>query len=148
MAYIDKAKTDEWETPRYLFDQLNDEFRFTLDVCATKENAKCSKYFTREENGLSQDWGCETVWCNPPYGRSIKYWVWKCLLHSIGGGVAVMLIPARTDTKWFHEYIYCNKKLAEVRFVRGRIKFGGSKHNAPFASMIVVFRGKENERED
>lgn len=86
MAYIDKAKTDEWETPQDIFDKLDEEFHFTLDVCATKENAKCGKYFTKEDNGLSQDWEDETVWCNPPYGRSIKYWVWKCLLHSIGGG--------------------------------------------------------------
>lgn len=142
MAYIDKAKTDEWETPQDIFDKLDEEFHFTLDVCATKENAKCGKYFTKEDNGLSQDWEDETVWCNPPYGRSIKYWVWKCLLHSIGGGVAVMLIPARTDTKWFHEYIYNNPKWAEIRFVRGRIKFGGSKNNAPFPSMIIVFKEK------
>ena len=87
MAYIDKAKTDEWETPQDLFDRLNDEFHFTLDVCATKENAKTTFYFTREQDGLKQDWNGETVWCNPPYGRQMQLWIEKCYKHSVGGGV-------------------------------------------------------------
>lgn len=133
------SKTDEWATPQDFFNRLNKEFNFTLDVCATSENAKCKKYFTKEDDGLSQYWGGETVWCNPPYGRTIKYWVYKCLLHWIHGYTAVMLVPARTDTKWFHDYIYGK---AEIRFIKGRIKFGGAKDNAPFPSMVVVFRGE------
>ena len=134
------SKTDEWETPQDFFDRLNEEFHFTLDVCATEENAKCEKYFTKKENGLVQGWKNETVWCNPPYGRQIGQWVFRCLQHSNGGDVAVMLIPARTDTKWFHDYIYGK---AEVRFIRGRLKFGKSKNSAPFPSMVVVYHGRK-----
>lgn len=135
------SSTDEWETPKDLFDRLNDEFRFTLDVCATAENAKCSRYFTKEQDGLLHDWTGETVWCNPPYGKGMDAWCRKCLEHSIGGGTAVMLIPARTDTRWFHEYVYGK---AEIRFVRGRLKYGNAKWNAPFPSMIVIYRGNDN----
>lgn len=138
MAYIDKAKTDEWETPQELFDSLNDEFHFTIDVCATKENAKVKRFYTKDQDGLKQNWEGETVWCNPPYGRAMYAWIHKCYKHSIvGGGTAVMLIPSRTDTKAFHDWIL---PYAELRFVRGRLKFGGSKTNAPFPSVIVVFR--------
>lgn len=85
MAYIDKSKTIEWETPQYLFDELNDEFHFTIDVCATKENAKVNRFFTKDQDGLKQDWTGETVWCNPPYGREMYAWVRKCYEHFIGG---------------------------------------------------------------
>lgn len=128
----------EWATPQWLFDELDDEFHFTLDPCSTDENAKCLKHYTVADNGLAKDWTGETVFCNPPYGRGVTEWVRKCYLHATGGGTAVMLIPARTDTEWFHEYIYGK---AEVRFLRGRVKFGGSKWNAPFPSMVVVFSG-------
>ncbi len=121
-----------------MFDKLNDEFHFTLDPCSTDENAKCLKHFTREQNGLEQDWTGETVWCNPPYS-DVANWVRKCSEFSVRGGTAVMLLPSRTDTRWFHAYIY-NK--AEIRFVKGRVKFGGAVYNAPFPSMIVVFRGR------
>jgi site-specific DNA-methyltransferase (adenine-specific) len=133
------SKTDQWATPQDFFDKLNDEFHFTLDPCADETNHKCDKYFTKEQDGLTKEWDGETVFCNPPYGREIKDWVRKCFAEVNSGGClcAVMLIPARTDTKWFHDYIY-NK--AEVRFLRGRLKFGGSNHNAPFPSMVVVFR--------
>lgn len=138
------SKKDDWETPQEVFDKLKEEFHFTLDPCADENNHKCKKYFTREQNGLLQDWKSETVFCNPPYGRKIGLWVRKCYLHGKNGdGLAVMLIPARTDTKWFHEYIYNNKN-AEIRFLKGRLKFGGSKNSAPFPSMIVIF----NESED
>lgn len=138
------SKKDDWETPQEVFDKLKEEFHFTLDPCADENNHKCKKYFTREQNGLLQDWKSETVFCNPPYGRKIGSWVRKCYLHGKNGdGFAVMLIPARTDTKWFHEYIYNNKN-AEIRFLKGRLKFGGSKNSAPFPSMIVIF----NESED
>lgn len=139
MAYIDKAKTDSWETPQYLFDQLNDEFHFTLDVCADKDNAKLPKYFTKEQDGLKQDWTGETVWCNPPYGRQMQLWIKKCYEHSIGGGIAVMLVPVRTGNKAFHNWIL---PYAEIRFIKGRLRFGGSNVNAPFDSMIVIFGRK------
>jgi len=131
------SKTEEWETPQDLFNKLDGEFRFTIDVCATHENAKCKRHYTKEQDGLSQDWTGETVWCNPPYGREMPKWIQKCAAHGDAGGVAVMLIPARTDTKAFHEFIYGK---AEVRFIRGRLHFGGSKHGAPFPSMVVIFR--------
>ena len=140
------SKSDEWATPQWLFDKLNNEFHFTLDPCATAENAKCQKYYTKADNGLTQEWNNETVFCNPPYGRSAVAWIKKCYLHSIkrGGGTAVMLIPARTDTRAFHEYIYGK---AEVRFIKGRLKFGNAKNNAPFPSMVVIFR-KNSVAED
>ena len=127
----------EYETPQDLFDRLNDEFHFTLDPCSTDGNAKCKKHYTKEQDGLSQDWTGETVFCNPPYGRQISKWIRKCFDHYKGGGTAVMLIPARTDTKAFHDYIYGK---AEIRFIRGRLHFNGMKVNAPFPSMIVVFK--------
>ena len=137
------SASDEWETPQELFDRLNDEFHFTIDVCATEQNKKVSRCFTREQDGLKQDWTGETVWCNPPYGRSIKAWIHKAYNHFIGGGTAVLLLPARTDTGWFHEYIYGK---AEVRFLRGRVHFNGSKWNAPFPSIIVVYRGEAHDK--
>ena len=127
----------EWATPQEFFDRLNDEFHFTLDVCATEENAKVNNFFTKEQDGLKQEWGTETVWCNPPYGKSIGTWCKRCFLHSIGGGIAVMLLPARTDTDWFHRWVYGK---GEIRFVKGRIRFNGSKWNAPFPSIVVVYR--------
>ena len=129
------SKTDLWETPKDLFDKLNNEFHFTLDVCATPENAKCEEFYTKEQDGLKQPWK-GTVWCNPPYGRQIGEWVRRGFFASRSGNTVVMLLPARTDTRWFHEYIYGK---AEIRFIRGRLKFGGSKNSAPFPSMVVVF---------
>ena len=129
------SASDEWATPQDFFDKLNEEFRFTLDPCANADNHKCDKYFTKEQNGLVQDWGTERVYCNPPYGRGISEWVAKCSRHS---GLAVMLIPARTDTKWFHEYVY-QKQNVEIRFIKGRLKFGNSSNSAPFPSMVIVF---------
>lgn len=113
-------KTDQWATPQEFYDQLNDEFHFTLDPCADESNHKCDKYYTKEQDGLSQDWSGERVFCNPPYGRAIGDWVKKCA--ECACEIAVMLIPARTDTRWFHQYIYGK---AEVRFIKGRLKFGG-----------------------
>ncbi len=135
-----------WETPQALFDELNEEFEFTLDPCSTHENAKCEYHFTIEENGLLQDWSGQRVYCNPPYGRNeTGKWVEKAYNEvKKEGTLVVMLLPSRTDTKWFHEYIY---KKAEVRFLKGRIKFTINKQesqSAPFPSMIVVFRN-ENE---
>lgn len=132
-ALFSSARMD-WGTPRELFDSLDREFHFTLDPCANAKNHKCHRYYTEKDNGLAQDWGTETVFCNPPYGREIGKWVAKCASHA---GIAVMLIPARTDTRWFHDYVYGR---AEVRFIRGRVKFEGAKNSAPFPSMIVIFR--------
>ena len=131
------SQTDMWETPQDLFDDLDREFHFDLDVCAIPENAKCKKFYTPEQDGLSQPWD-GICWCNPPYGRDIGKWVRRALFASVGGATVVMLLPARTDTKWFHDYIY---NRAEIRFVKGRLKFGNSKNSAPFPSMIVIFRG-------
>ena len=132
------SKTDLWSTPQDFFDKLNDEFDFDLDPCSTHENAKCKKHYTKEENGLIQDWGGHKVFCNPPYGRELKDWVKKCSEESKKSNtLIVMLIPSRTDTSYFHDYIY--KKAKEIRFIRGRLKFGDSKNAAPFPSMVVIF---------
>ena len=131
------SKTDLWATPQDLFDKLNEEFHFTLDVCALPENAKCERYYTPEIDGLSQKWD-GVCWCNPPYGRAIGKWIEKASKAREEGATVVMLLPARTDTRWFHDYVY--KDYAEIRFIKGRLKFGGAKNAAPFPSMIVIFR--------
>ncbi len=133
------SKTPEWETPQALFDRLNEEFGFGLDVCATPENAKCVKFYTKEEDGLLQDWS-GVCWCNPPYGRDIGAWVLRASQAAKAGAVVVCLLPARTDTKWFHDFIMrAGSGAREVRFIRGRLKFGGSANSAPFPSCVVVF---------
>jgi DNA N-6-adenine-methyltransferase (Dam). len=129
------SKTDEWPTPQDFFDRLNEEFHFTLDVCATPENAKCPRYYTKRENGLLQKWE-GVCWMNPPYGREIRQWVKKAYESALDGATVVCLLPARTDTSWWHDY--CMK--GEIRFVRGRLKFGDASENAPFPSAVVVFR--------
>jgi site-specific DNA-methyltransferase (adenine-specific) len=131
------SKSEEWETPQELFDELNKEFNFTLDPCATPENAKCKQYFTKEDDGLSQDWSGHNVFCNPPYGREIYKWVEKASKEAKNLAFSViMLLPARTDTKYFHDFIYHK---AEIRFLKGRLKFRGSKNSAPLPSRIVIF---------
>lgn len=133
------SKSNEWETPQYLFDRLNKEFNFDLDPCATEENAKCSMFYTIKEDGLKQDWKGYTVFCNPPYGRELPKWIEKCYTESRKPNTeVVMLIPARTDTKAFHEYILGK---SEIRFIRGRLKFNGCKNGAPFPSMVIVMSG-------
>lgn len=129
------SRTDEWETPQTLFDALHEEFNFETDVCALPGNAKCSHFFTPEVDGLSQNW-TGVCWMNPPYGRKIGNWIKKAYESSISGATVVCLIPSRTDTKWWHDY--CMK--GEVRFIKGRLKFGDSKNSAPFPSAIVIFR--------
>lgn len=126
------SNTDQWATPQSLFDKLNEEFHFTLDVCADASNAKCPNYFTKEQDGLKQDWSGHMCWMNPPYGRAISHWVEKASGYDV-----VALLPARTDTRYFHDFIYHK---AEIRFLKGRLKFGGAKNSAPFPSMVVVFR--------
>ena len=130
------SKTIYWETPKAFFDQYNQEFNFQTDVCAIPENAKCKNFYTEEMDGLKQDWQ-GSCWMNPPYGRQIQHWVKKAYESSLNGATVVCLLPARTDTRWFHDY--CVK--GEIRFIKGRLKFGGSKNSAPFPNMIVIFRG-------
>lgn len=130
------SKTCLWETPQNFFDELDREFGFTLDVCALPENAKCLRYFTPEEDGLKQVWR-GVCWCNPPYGREIGEWVAKAREASRAGATVVCLLPARTDTAWWHSHVM---EATEVRFVRGRLRFGGGENSAPFPSAVVVFR--------
>lgn len=138
------SKTDDWTTPQDFFDELNREFKFTLNPCADQFNHKCATYFTKEQDGLAQNWEGYRVFCNPPYCKEIGKWVQKSLEESKKENtLVVMLIPARTDTKYFHDYIYGK---AEIRFVRGRLKFGNSKNAAPFPSMVVIFNNKEKKR--
>lgn len=128
---------DDWETPQDFYDRLDEEFNFTLDPCCTATTAKCEKCFTKAKDGLSQSWAGETVFMNPPYGREISKWVEKAYMESRTPDTTVVcLLPARTDTRWFHDFIY---RKAEIRFIKGRLKFGGSKNSAPFPSMVVVY---------
>ena len=132
------SKSDEWATPQSYFDEINKEFNFNLDPCATEDNHKCDKYFTLENDGLSQNWGGCRVFCNPPYSQ-IDKWVEKAFRETRNDNTLVaLLIPSRTDTRYFHNYIY---NRAEIRFVKGRLKFGDGKNSAPFPSMLVIFRG-------
>lgn len=130
------SKTDQWATPQDFFDKLNLEFQFELDVCADSQNKKCDRFFTENDDGLSKDWSGQVCWMNPPYGKHIKLWMKKAYESSKFGSTVVCLVPARTDTAWWHDYA----AKGEVRFVRGRLKFGGSKNCAPFPSAVVVFR--------
>ena len=138
------SKTIYWETPQNTFDKLNEEFNFTLDVCANDDNKKCDKFFSEEYDGLSQDWSNDICWMNPPYGREIGKWVKKAHEESLKGATVVALLPSRIDTRWFHDY--CIDK--EVRFLKGRLKFGGSKNSAPFPSIVVVFKPLKGETND
>ncbi len=135
---------DDWETPPEFFDELNNEFHFTIDPCANEKNHKCERYYTVADNGLLQDWAGEVVFCNPPYSPKTKTnpgqgaWIKKCYEEAQKPNTTVVaLIPARTDTKAFHQYIY--HKAKEIRFLKGRLKFVGAKSTAPFPSMVVIF---------
>lgn len=138
------SQRDDWETPASLFKKLDDEFHFDLDPCASDRNHKCDRYFTEKDDGLQKNWGGCRVFCNPPYGRSVSKWVRKAYMESLKPNtLVVMLLNARTDTKYFHDYVYHR---SEIRFVKGRVTFeldGGTRNRAPFPSMIVVFRGPE-----
>lgn len=137
------SKSNEWATPRAFFQKLNSEFLFTLDPCSTHENAVCVKHYTIEDDGLSKDWCGERVFCNPPYGTELKRWVAKCAAEAKKPNTqVVMLIPARTDTKYFHEYIYGK---ATLRFIPGRLHFNDGPQGAPFPSMVVIFPMKGDE---
>ena len=141
--------SNEWETPEDIFKKLDEEFYFNLDPCCTNKNHKCDKFYTQDDDGLSKDWEGHVVFMNPPYGRGIKNWIIKAYEESKKGATVVCLIPARTDTIYWHDYIF---KYAEVRFLRGRVKFqnrmlpswredGSHKINgAPFPSAVVIFK--------
>ena len=132
------SKSDEWATPEDFFKSLDEEFHFDLDAAASHINHKCNKYFTVEDDGLTQNWGGCRVFCNPPYSQ-IDKWVEKAFYETKQENtLVVMLIPSRTDTRYFHNYIYGR---TEIRFVKGRLKFGDGKNSAPFPSMLVIFRG-------
>lgn len=142
------STTDEWPTPPELFATLNAEFGFTLDPCADESNATCARYFTKADDGILQTWD-GVVYMNPPYGRQIGAWLRKAWESSLDGATVVCLIPARTDTAYWHDYAM---RAAEVRFIRGRLNFSNQRqtdrresgesaaHNAPFPSVLVIFR--------
>ena len=129
------SNTPEWATPQDLYDALDAEFHFELDPCATDANHKAPLYFTKEQDGLAQDWGQLRTFINPPYGREIGKWVRKARMHAEGGGLAVALLPARTDTQWWRDCMMAS----EIRFIRGRLHFGGASAGAPFPSCIVIW---------
>lgn len=142
------SKKMDWRTPQDFFDKLNEEFHFVLDAAADSDNAKCEKYYSLPHNdGLSNTWNVGgAVFCNPPYGRKIGKWVKKASEEASGGATIVMLIPARTDTRYFHDYIYGK---AQIRFLRGRLRFEDENNRpsdpAPFPSMLVIWNGKYDE---
>jgi site-specific DNA-methyltransferase (adenine-specific) len=133
------SSRDDWETPRAMFDALNARYGFTLDPASTDENAKCARHYTAADDGLAQDWAGEVVWLNPPYGRNIAAWMRKASAEAARGAQIVALVPARTDTAWFHDYV---KPYARVEFLRGRVKFergGVAGTAAPFPSMLCYY---------
>jgi phage N-6-adenine-methyltransferase len=130
------SKTDLWATPLEFYLKLDLEFGFTLDACALPANAKCRDYYTPTDDGLAQEWK-GVVWMNPPYGRGIARWVEKAYGAALAGATVVCLLPARTDTAWWHSFVM---QASEIRFVRGRLKFGNATNSAPFPSAVVVFR--------
>ena len=129
------SRRQTWETPQDLLDRLNEEFRFIRDVCATGRNRKCVRYFSPDQNALRRRWR-GVCWMNPPYGRGIGEWVRKAFEESLRGATVVALLPARSDTAWWHDYVM---KASEIRLLRGRLRFVGAKTSAPFPSAVVVF---------
>ena len=129
-------KSDEWETPAALFAALDMEFGFTLDVAALPFNAKCARYYTPGQNGLEQPWE-GVCWCNPPYGLTLGRWAKKAQESAAAGATVVCLFPARTDTRWFHDHVM---PFAEIRYLRGRLKFNSVDNSAPFPSLLAIFR--------
>lgn len=137
-ALLGPAETDVHATPQWLYDALDKEFGFTLDPCTDGTNAKCAKFYTPTDNGLLKDWGTHVVFMNPPYSQ-IADWMQKAYGAAQEGATVVCLIPSRTDTQWWHEYVM----KSEIRFIRGRLKFGDAENSAPFPSAIVVIRPRE-----
>jgi len=139
-----RSDSYEWSTPDDLFSRLDLRFRFDLDVCASAQNAKCERHYTRDDDGLSQPW-MGVCWMNPPYGREIGKWVAKAYAASLNGATVVCLLPARTDTAWWHQFV---GRAANVTFLKGRLRFGGQRNAAPFPSAIVVFSPTKNHAAD
>lgn len=133
------SQTITWSTPEEFFNKVDSEYNFTVDVCADTTNYKCKKYFSPKDDGLKQSWQNNVCWCNPPYGSACKEWVKKAYEECSENCTIVMLLPARTDVKWFHNYIYNNKN-CKITFLKGRLKFSGCKTSAPFPSMLVEFK--------
>ena len=137
------SKSNEWATPQPFFDKLDEKFNFTLDPCATTKTAKCKKYYTAKDDGLSKSWEGETVFVNPPYGKELKHWVKKAYEESRNPNTTVVLLcPARTDTQYFHNYMM---KASELHFIKGRLKFESDskeKNSAPFPSVVAVFKSQ------
>jgi site-specific DNA-methyltransferase (adenine-specific) len=131
------SKSNEWATPQTFFDELDNEFNFTLDPCSTSDNHKCKKYYTFEDDGLSKDWSNEIVFMNPPYGGHTGEWIKKAWESSLNGATVVCLIVSSTDRSYWHDYIF--PYASEIRWVRGRLSFGEVKSTAPFASALVIF---------
>jgi site-specific DNA-methyltransferase (adenine-specific) len=138
------SKTDQWATPQGFFDRMNAEFNLELDVCADEDNAKCESFITEESDGLKQPWAPLRCWMNPPYGREIGKWVKKAHEESQKGALVVCLLPSRTDTRWFHSYFY-QRPNVEIRFIKGRLKFGDAENAAPFPSMVAIFKPEEKK---
>jgi site-specific DNA-methyltransferase (adenine-specific) len=143
------SNNSDWATPKTLFDSLDKEFHFTLDFCATEKSKKCQRFYSKEQDALKQNPKGEVIFCNPPYGREIGKFVKKCFELS-KTNIIVMLIPARTNTNYWHTYIYDSTKhvfRVPVRFLKGRVKFCGLNtrgewiENQPctFPSCIVIF---------
>jgi phage N-6-adenine-methyltransferase len=135
------SKTDDHATPRDLAARYIEEFGIETDVCASAENAVVSRFYSREQNGLLQQW-TGVCWMNPPYGREISHWIEKASNAALAGATVVCLLPARTDTRWWHEFVQPvldGTRCGEVRFIKGRLKFGDATNCAPFPSVVVVF---------
>jgi site-specific DNA-methyltransferase (adenine-specific) len=141
-VHFSTRKKDDWGTPNWVYDSLDAEFDITLDVCADSTNAKCAHFFSREVDGLSQDWGQNRCWMNPPYSK-LRPWLEKAYLSSLAGATVVCLIPARTDTRAWH--LFCSQAY-EIRLIKGRIRFVGATNSAPFPSAIVVFKPRKRNR--
>lgn len=151
-AVMFSSARDDWETPQELFDTLDAEFRFDVDVAANARNRKCEIWFNEKENALIRDWdvmgfGTTVCWMNPPYSRGLqKKFIAKAAEEQKKGVTTVALLPSRTDTTAFHTHIYDTRTWTpregvEMRFLKGRLKFVGAKHGAPFPSVVVIFRG-------
>lgn len=135
------SKSNEWNTPQWLFDKLDEEFNFTLDPCSNNGNAKCGKCYTKKEDGLKQDWSKDVVFMNPPYGGHTGEWIRKAWQESLKGATVVCLIVSSTDRSYWHEYIF--PYASQIRYIRGRLKFSNADSTAPFASAIIIFDGKK-----
>ena len=136
------SKSDDWATPQHFFDSVAASYGpFDLDACASAENNKCARFYAKDDDALSREWRGR-VWMNPPYGRMISKWVRKAHESARAGATVVCLLPARTDTAWWHDYVLAG----EVRFLRGRLRFGDASDSAPFPSALVVFRPRLETR--